>query len=204
MSITIDVWTDYLCPYCYVTSTSLALLKRQYDIDVQYHMYEIKRDKPVAAISKRQTLINVLRPHFADIAEREYGLNINQGPTQINSRLALIATKVAASRGKAHAFFHRVMRAYWEEAQAINRPTVLMALAVDVGLDGYEFGSALSAPQYSIALAADISQAHQRQIKHVPTLFINGELHVGAMPYDALKSAIVELEAAAKSPKSLG
>lgn len=196
MAITIDVWSDYLCPYCFVTSKSLALLKKHYAVNVQYHMYELPRTKTVPALDKRQTLLDIMRPHFDVEAKRDYGLTINQGPNYINSRPALIATKVAAARARAHHYYHSIMRAYWEQGRDISQTAVLVEAAVEVGLDSHEFKAALRSPGYVAALAADMSHAHYYEVNQVPTVMVNGDLRlVGAQPYDALQSAIVELSA---------
>lgn len=194
MPLTIDVWSDYLCPYCYVTSRSLAALKARYPIDIRYHLFELARDEPVSRLDKRSTLLDILRPQANNNATRNYILNIKQGPTDISSRNALVATFVAAGHGKMHHYFHRVMRAYWEEAQPIDRSYVLVQLAADVGIDRYAFATALRSGQYTGALAADLSQAHHRDIEQVPTLVFDGDLTLtGAQPYEALESTVQAL-----------
>ena len=194
MRLEIDIWTDYLCPYCFVTARSLNALKTRHPVKIHYHMFELKREQPVASLDKRRTLIDILQPPFEVRAEREFGLTINQGPRDINSRAALVATKVAAANGKAHPFFQRVMTAYWQEGKPINKTSVLAQCATDVGLDAYDFVAALKSPIYAAAVAADISQAHQRRVEHVPTLVIGGKLELtGAQPYEALESAVIEM-----------
>jgi predicted DsbA family dithiol-disulfide isomerase len=191
MPLTIDVWSDYLCPYCYITARSLAALKQRYPITIRYHLFEIQREAPVSQLDKRSTLLDILRPH-AD--STTLSANINQGPTDISSRNALVATFVAGGYGRMHPYFHRVMRAYWEEAEPIDRSYVLVKLAADIGLDRYAFAKALRSRRYSTALAADLSHAHQRDIEQVPTLVFNGELTLtGAQPYEALESTVQAL-----------
>lgn len=200
MALTIDVWSDYLCPYCYVTSRSLAVLKQRYDIDLRYHLFEIKRTEPVERLDKRSTLIDVLRPTGSMYHQHDPLLKLKQGPTDISSRPALIATLVAGSHGRMHHYYHRVMRAYWEEGRAIDRTSVLVQLAADVGLDRYTFSRDLRAQHYSSALAADLNDAHYRDIEHVPTLVFEADVTLtGAQPYEALVSVV---EALLKKPAS--
>jgi predicted DsbA family dithiol-disulfide isomerase len=124
---------------------------------------------------------------FEKRAREHYGLNIVAGPFGIDSRHALIADKYAESQGKGHAFHKAVMKAYWQQAHAIDDKHVLKEIAEHVGPNTENFETVLTDPTYDAEVSADIDLAREYRLNGVPALvFADRYLVVGAQPYDAL------------------
>ncbi|GAC1568877.1 MAG: hypothetical protein NVS3B14_20360 [Ktedonobacteraceae bacterium] len=124
-------------------------------------------------------------------AREQYGLELKVGPSGINSRPALIATKYAEAQGFGNAFHKAVMCAYWQQAQSIDNPQVLKEIAAQVGLDTEHFDGALSNPTYNTEVTADVELAYEYGITAVPALvFVDKYLVVGAQPYEVLKQVV--------------
>jgi predicted DsbA family dithiol-disulfide isomerase len=128
-------------------------------------------------------------------ASEQYGLEINPGPFDTDSRPALIAEKIAASQGKGEAFHDAVMEAYWQKATAINDENTLKDIAASVGLNTDNFASQLKNPEFDAQVSADIEQAHEYGLDGVPALiFADKYLVMGAQPYDVLKQVVEKIQ----------
>ena len=127
-------------------------------------------------------------------AHEQYGLDINAGPFGIDSRSALIAEKYAESQEKGEAFHKAVMKAYWQQARAIDDQHVLKEIAEQVGLDTENFETVMSDPTYDAEVSADVELAREYGLDGVPALvFAEKYLVVGAQPYDTLKQVIEKI-----------
>lgn len=135
------------------------------------------------------------RPRIYSIAKETYGLEMNPGPFGFDSRPALIGAKFAEAQGMGPVYHAAVMRAYWQEAKAIDDIEVLVDIATSIGLDGNRFRSALDEPTYGRAVTADIEQAHDFGIHGVPGMvFGNKYLISGAQPYEVLSQAVNQIQ----------
>lgn len=128
-------------------------------------------------------------------ARQQYGLEINPGPSGIDSLPALTAEKYADSQGKGDAFHRAVMHAYWQEAQDISKLDVLKRIAESVGLNTDNFASVLENPIYKDEVSANIALAREYGLDGVPALvFANKYLVMGAQPYNVLTQVVEKVQ----------
>ena len=138
--------------------------------------------------------IEAARPMLLKRAREQYGLDLNVGPSGINSRRALIAEKYAESQGKGDTFHKALMQAYWQQARSIDDQDVLKEVAGQVGLDSENFTTALADPTFDAQVVADVELAHEYGLSGVPALIFNERyLVVGAQPYDMLKQVVEKI-----------
>jgi predicted DsbA family dithiol-disulfide isomerase len=131
------------------------------------------------------------RPAFKKRAREQYGVEVNPGPFEIDSRPALIAEKYAESQDKGNVFHDAVMHAYWQEARDISDRKLLKEISVSVGLPIDNFDAILANPEFEALVAADIEQAHEYGLDAVPALiFAEKYLVMGAQPYAVLKQVV--------------
>ncbi len=131
-------------------------------------------------------------------AREQYGLEMNAGPFDINSRPALVAEKFAAAQGKGEAFHKAVMEAYWQHARAIDDENVLKEIAASVGLNPDDLATQLADPDFDAQVSADIEQAREYGLDGVPALiFADKYLVMGAQPYEVMKQVVEKVQAEA-------
>ena len=195
MSIRIDVWSDFVWPFCFLVASSLEKLEEHYDIDIHWRSFELRPAGSPPIPPEYRKRIEASRPMFAKRAREQYGLEINSGPFGINSRPALIADKYAESQGKGETFHKAVMEAYWQQAHSIEDTNVLKEIAGHVGLNTENFEAVLKDPVYDAEVSSDIELAHEYRLDGVPALvFAEKYLVVGAQPYDTLKQVIEKVQ----------
>ena len=187
----IDMWSDFVCPWSYLVSSCFEQLKQSHPITIQWHAYELipKGSPPIS--TEVQLLLNEDRPRLYQIARDDYGLKLNAGHFNTNSRLALIGAKIAAEQGLGDAYNGAILHAFWHEAQPIDQVDILRDAAESIGLDGADFVAALSIPAYEEQVEVDIQAAWTYGISGIPALIIEKEsLIMGVQTYETLVQVI--------------
>ena len=86
---------------------------------------------------------------------------------------------------------------FWEmhdkifENQAELEETDLKRYAIQIGLNGVQFGSCLGSDKYLKEIEDDFNAGVDAGVEATPTFFINGTLLRGALPYEAFQQIIV-------------
>ena len=171
-------------------------LQENYDLDIHWRSFQLRPPGSQPMSPQRLEQIKASRPQFARRAREQYGVEINSGPMNINSRPALDAEKYAESQGKGKAFHEAVMHAYWQQARDISDINVLQEIAAGVGLNIEDFSSKIENPEFDAQVSADITLANEYQLDGVPALvFADKYLVMGAQPYDVLKQVVERVQA---------
>jgi protein-disulfide isomerase len=131
--------------------------------------------------------------------EEEY---VETGKVKLIFRNLPIHGEVAARAAEAALCAHEQGQ-FWEYhdrlfADSLNRgrkaftPENLVALAVELGLDGEGFELCLDSRRYSSAVEEDIAEGKRLGVQGTPTFFINDRKIVGAQPYENFRRVIEE------------
>ena len=196
MAIRVDVWSDFVCPWCFLAATSLAILKESHDVEVVWHSYELRPKGSPPMTEAYRARIEASQPRLKQMAREHYGVELKSGPFGIDSRTALIGDKYAESQGKGDAYHAATFRAYWQEGHNIEDRAVLLDIAQSVGLDANKFSAALDEPIYEDAVLFDIEEAQKFGLSGVPALIFAGKYLVsGAQPYESLVKIVGQVQA---------
>ena len=128
------------------------------------------------------------QPVLQDLS-RKYGtaleLEIRHFPITRRSRTV---ARAAWCAGQANRFweYHRQLLTTIPTADL----SVLVALGIDVGLDGAALAQCIASKRAHEAVERDMSEARRLGVGSTPTLFINGAPFVGLWPADALTRVI--------------
>ncbi|MES1246525.1 MAG: DsbA family oxidoreductase [Actinomycetota bacterium] len=205
----VDVWSDIVCPWCYIGKRRLeqAIARFSEPVEVVYHSFELDPSAPaVATESTQQHLASTYgmtveqavaaQKRVSDIAATE-GLDYRLAETTWgNSFDAHRLLQLARTQGVQEQAKERLMRAYFTEAEAIGDPSVLRRLSAEAGLDAGEAASVLEGDAYADAVRDDERRAAELGIHGVPFFVIDGRYAVeGAQPADLLLSALQRAQA---------
>ncbi len=199
--IRVDVWSDFVCPWCFLASTSLQRLEESHGIEIIRRAYELRpKGSPPMPVEYRKR-IEESRPQMEAMALERYDIKMNAGPFGIDSRPGLIGAKYAEEQGAGAAYHDAMFRAYWQEAHSIDQLDVLLDVAESIGLDRDAFAEALDTPAYLHLVLADITQAQAMGLQGVPAMIFAGKYLVsGAQPYDVLKKVVDDVQTRLKAP----
>jgi predicted DsbA family dithiol-disulfide isomerase len=199
MTLHVDVWSDFVCPWCFLVSTSLEKLHDSHGVSVAWKAYELRPKGSPPMPEEYKARIMAAQPRLHLMARTQYGLELNAAELGIDSRAAHIGMKYAETQGKGHEYHKRVFEAHWLEAQNIGNLDTLAKLAEEVGLEHEAFLASLNNAELESEVEADQIQAYEYQLRGVPALIFENKYYIaGAQPYDELVRFIEQLEAKAE------
>lgn len=201
MTIQVDVWSDFVCPWCYAAALSLHQLRETHDIAVRWRSFELRpAGSPPMTEAERQQIETVGQPRFERMMYEMHGIEIVRGEIGINSRDALVGEKVAGAYGVGAAYHELVTRAYWHEAKDISDRALLRRIAETVGIDGEEFVTALDDATFDEMVNQDVALAAQIGLTGVPAMIFAGKYLVsGAQTVEVLRQVAEKVAADAAS-----
>lgn len=194
--LTIHIFFDYICPWCFVTDLALERLAKRYPLALIPSAFPLWPDG-LGHLSLTQSEALRVRTHAADAhaitAAREWlgveGMSL--GPWGVGTLAAHIGAKFAAARRRLKEYQRLMFAAQFQRELRLDSPETLTALAAEAGLPPDEFEPALRAEEHRRAVEADQLQAAQLGITGVPALVIDRRyLVVGARPPEALAGMI--------------
>jgi predicted DsbA family dithiol-disulfide isomerase len=198
MAVPVDVWSDFVCPWCFLVASSLEKLREEVRLVAYWRSYELRPVNSPPLSTEYHERILKARPRLRAIAREQYGINLNEGPFGINSRLAHVGAKYAEAQGQSQNYHMAVFRAYWQQAQPIDDRQVLVKIAKNLGLDAVSFQTALDDEILLAKVISDEEEAYAHGFTGVPALvFLRKYLVSGAQPYDVLKQLVEHIEAGA-------
>lgn len=202
MTVHIEVWSDYVCPYCFAVSFSLKDLEQTHDVAVRWRAFELRPAGSPPLPPEYLARIEAARPRFAQMMREHHGIELRPGPFGISSRPALIAAKWAEAQGEAagRALHEALLRAYWQQGRDIGHAETLATIAQETGLDGDALLAALASPDFDRQVQTDIMQACTYGLNGVPALlFEQRYLISGAQPVDVLRQVVEQFLASTPS-----
>lgn len=200
----IEVYSDTVCPWCYVGFGRLqaALQQRpQLLADVRWLPFELNPDHPVEGMDRAE----YMRQRFGDVnrfakAQQTLGeIGAELGLTfdfpairrMPNTRRSHALISWAATAGAQGEIKRRVLAAYFGQGRDIGDPAVLAALAAEGGLDAAAARAAIDDPAQHAHVTALEEQARNWQISGVPTfIFDRRYAFSGAQPLSVFLQAI--------------
>lgn len=187
MTIRVDVWADFVCPWCFLGSIALEELRRTHCVEVHWHAFELRPPGSPPMPPEYLARIESSKPRLLTIAREHYGVTLNSGAMITQARRALIGDKYAASLGYEQAHHQAIFEAYWLHGARIDQDAVLIALAETLGMNGALYRDALDDPSWENEVQQDLFQARAMDITGVPaTLFIGKYMISGAQPHAEL------------------
>jgi predicted DsbA family dithiol-disulfide isomerase len=193
MTIHIDIWADFICPYCYLTTCYLAHLKDDYALEVRWHAWELRPPRTVPHTPEDRQ--NLTARYEADVYPRLREA-CGHAPTPIaldlDSRPALILEQYAHEQGDSWAFHTAVAHAYWRDGQDISDTAVLQAIGASLGWAADAVTAALHNSGYEQAVLGDIEDAREiHAIRGIPLMIFSGVYRMsGAKNEDQLREML--------------
>ncbi len=194
----VSVFSDYICPFCYIGSRRLLRLREEYDLKVYWRSLEIHPKTPVAGMAVAQLNYSTAQRAEAvatlrKMAEEE---NIDLGALNFttNSHKALLLSEAAKHAGRDifYALHEKIFYAYFTEGKNIADESVLRALAREVDLPPALTDAAWSHPSFEQPLVLNLRSALALGVRSTPTYYFGDDVVVGATSYTELQQAALK------------
>ena len=195
MSVRIKVYSDYVCPFCYLAEFPLREAVRGKEVEVEWMPFEL-RPYPNETLRPEGDYLQRAWTNSVYPIARQMGVPIKL-PTvspQPHTHLAFEGFQFAKEHGKGGEYNQRVLAAFFVEGRDIGDIGVLTKLAGEVGLNETEFEEALKCRKYR--------EAHQQALRHayaeaggtgVP-MFVIGNHTLTGLQDRATLEAVIEKE----------
>lgn len=194
----VTVYSDYICPFCYIGFVRLEGLRDSYDLKVNWCMLEIHPDnpaqgRPVTDLGYTQEQVDEFMGELGEMA-REEGISLGSRTTTTNSHKALLLAEAAKESGREifYALHRRLFEVYFSEGENIGDQDVLRRLAAETGVPPETVERAWSESKYEDRLRHNLATALSLGVTGTPTYFFGEKRIVGALPTEDLLHAARE------------
>lgn len=207
--MTLTIWSDFACPYCYIGETRLEKaideLGMSSEVKIDYRAFELDPDASKEVVSgtperfarKYRLSLPEAEQQIEHISAlgREDGIDFRYATTKYSNtfdshRLMKLAEAKydAATVGRLN---HLLFDAYFTKNLVLADHEVLESVAREAGMDEKEVKEVLDSDRYADDVRFDEREAGMRGVRGVPYIVFNGEFAVpGAMSVDGFKSAL--------------
>ncbi|MEH7076927.1 DsbA family oxidoreductase [Neobacillus drentensis] len=203
----IEVWSDYVCPFCYIGKRRLEMALDQFphkdQVEVEFKSFELDPNTP-----------KNIGQNIHEVLAQKYGMSVekakeaNKGVGQQAATVGLTfnfdemkptntfdahrLAKYAQTQGKEAVVSEKLLHAYFTESKHIGEFETLAEIAEASGLDRQEVLKVLNDKNaYAIDVRQDESLAQQYGVRGVPYFVINQKYAIsGAQPMETFIGAL--------------
>jgi predicted DsbA family dithiol-disulfide isomerase len=193
--IQIAVWSDYVCPFCYLERPVLERIQSELgdDVQIDWRSFEL-RPEPEPTLDPNAEYLHRIWSQSVYPMAQERGMTMKLPPVQPRSRKAHEAAEFARDAGRLDAMNEALFKAFFEEGRDLADIDVLLEIGQSIGLDREELREALISGRYVQRVLDDRHLAKQIGISGVPALVVSAGhqayLVSGAQPYETVKDVI--------------
>ena len=210
----VDIWSDVVCPFCYIGKKRLEAAAEQAGLalEVHWHSYELDPEAPVRQeVSNSERLAQKYGRTVADVEEMQRNIatmaaeegiqfnweNANSGNTFNAHRLIHLAQSKGLGSEAQEAFFY----SYMTQGLAIGERETLEDVAARIGLNPVEVEDVLNSEEYSDFVKFDEDVARdQLKVTGVPFFIFDQRIALaGAQPREVFLQVF---EKALQNPKA--
>jgi predicted DsbA family dithiol-disulfide isomerase len=206
-SIRLDIFSDPVCPWCYVGKANLERALEQHPdhpFQIQWHPFQLNPEMPAEGVAKRAYLeqkfggkerVDAIHERLREVA-RAAGVDMDPDKPQRmpNTLNAHRLVHWAGIEGVQSAVVTALMRAYWTEGRDIGDLETLADIAGENGMDRDATLRLLQSEADADDIQARDQDARQKGVTAVPTFLIAQQYVVsGAQPTDTWEKVIAEL-----------
>lgn len=209
--LNIDIVSDVVCPWCYIGKRHVEQAITQWQathpdavVNVRWHPFQLNPDLPLEGTDRKRYLEEKFggpqraKEIYARVsaAGRNAGLDLNfdgilKQPNTLAAHALIAYSQTANDGAHGDAVTERLFKAYFVDGEFIGDVDVLVAIAVECGLDAEATRAVLSERATLDHIAALDANVRQQGITGVPYFIFNQKVALsGAQPPDVLLDAM--------------
>ncbi|WP_227397189.1 DsbA family oxidoreductase [Jeotgalibacillus aurantiacus] len=205
----IEVWSDYVCPFCYIGKRKLEKALESFEhrdqVEVVYRSFQLDPNAPLNASEDMYTTLakkyGMSYEQAVQMTEgvvqqaKEVGLDYDFSKMKrTNTMDAHRISHFAMEQGKDKELTELLLKAYFIEGKHLGEHEELLAIAAEAGLDRDEVKSVLESDRYADAVNADIQTASQIGVTGVPFFVLESKYAIsGAQPDEVFAGALKQV-----------
>lgn len=212
----IEVWSDVVCPFCYVGKRELAKALETFEhadeVEVIWKSFELEPNASKQGEDTAEHLMAKYGISAEQVAEQndslveraaEVGLQFNWRESKSTNTLdAHRLIKLAETQGLGDQATERLMQAFFTDGELVSDHDVLVKIGTEIGLDEARVREVLGGIEFTEQVHADQQQASAYGISGVPFFLFDGEWAVsGAQPAELFSQALDQVWAETHKPR---
>lgn len=191
----VTVYSDYICPFCYIGHVRLARLRDQYELKVNWRFIEIHPETPsegqsVEKLGYEPEQWQLMMDNLQRMASED-GISFGDHRITTNSHKALLLAEAAKEEGREifYKLNENLYQAYFVDGKNIGDVVVLEAIAKKSGVNKETIRFAWQGGKYEEVLNKNLLNAVALNVTGTPTFFFGKNKLTGAVPEAALRDA---------------
>lgn len=185
MCTKVDVFVDYVCPFCFLVEGAIEELKRDWDVEVRIRPFELRPDPVPTLRPEDEYLPRVWDASVYPMADRVgVPMTLPSISPQPRTETAFTVLQLGQEKGKAEAYSQAVFKAFFQDDRDIGEDEVVTDVATSVGLGRAEVEAARADQDYAVNTVG---------INSVPGILIDGQLLSGVPSAARLKKPVDSL-----------
>lgn len=202
----IEIWSDIICPWCYVGKRRFEAALQQFEyadqLEVEYKSYQLNPDmetdpqKNIHQYLSENKGISIqeaeqMTAHVSEVA-KTVGLDYRlEEAIPVNTFKAHRLLHLAKEKGKQAELKEALLHAYFIQTKNIDDHATLLNLAKDVGLEELDIQNVLTTDLYKANVQSDIYEGIQLGLQGVPFFVFNRKYGIaGAQPTEAFLNTL--------------
>jgi len=190
------VFTDYICPFCYVGDVRLDRLRSDYDLKINWCFVEIHPETPLEGMKVEE--LGYSNPRWQQMMTnlenlaREEDINFRPHDFTANSHKSLLLAEAAKDEGGEifYQLHRRLFEAFFTDGENIGDEAVLRKLAAEAGVTDAILRCAWEDSRYEERLKKNMRVARELDVRATPTIFFGENQRLdGALPVAAFQKA---------------
>lgn len=211
MTLRIEVWSDIVCPWCYIgkrrLERALADFEHADEVEILWRSFQLDPTFPQGvsepvydSLAKKMNApreqVQAMTEQVQQVAAQE-GLRYDfAGGVMVNTFDAHRLTHLAREHGLGDAAHERLMNAQLVQGRVLNDVDTLVELAGEIGLDTERARTVLEGDEYADQVRADIDDARRLGATGVPFFVLDRALGIsGAQPLEVFSAALEKAHA---------
>lgn len=195
--VELDVWSDYVCPFCYLEMPELDRLRERFGdaVAIRWRAFELRPD-PVPTLDPDGEYLHRVWGEAVYPMAAARGMVLRLPPVQPRSRLAHETAAFARERGRFDAVHEGLFRAFFQDGRDLADVSVLRDVAAGAGLDPDALDAALAEGRHTAGVLAEEEAARRLGLTGVPAAVVGRAggaeraLVSGAQPAEVLERAV--------------
>lgn len=189
MPVVIQVFSDYVCPYCYLGAIPIGKAAAVTGAEVVWRAFQLRESGPPKFEPRGERMNAGWKNSIYPMAER-LGVEMHQPSRLPLTRLAHEAAAWARSKDSFEQFHRRLFNAFFVEDKDFSELVVLKEIAWQAGLNPGELEKALAEQRMADEVDEDLLIARTYGITSVPSCVIGGHVLAGVQDEAILIRAI--------------
>jgi predicted DsbA family dithiol-disulfide isomerase len=199
----VTVYSDYVCPFCYLGRKSLSRYQdtRDEELEIDWHPFDLRSQKRNPDGSIDHSVDDGKGDDYYEQAKQ----NVRRLQEQYDVEMTLeIATDVDSLPAQIASYYVKehypyetwldfdtsIFEALWQDGRDIGDEDLLVELATEAGVDGAEIRAALADDSLAETVRERFTEAQQAGITGVPTFAYDGYAARGAVPPEHIERLV--------------